>query len=95
MRGFPVLACLLACLTTMHVLVTVVVGLLHRHWVGMFGLRRDSTSELVAALDPGRLSSSQHRPGYGNGSRIIGDKCAAQMISVLAKHQDLRGGSTA
>lgn len=42
--GSPVLACLRACLTTMHVLVTVVVGLLHRHWIGMFRLLRASTS---------------------------------------------------
>lgn len=49
MRGFPVLACLLACLTTMHVLGTVVVGLPHRHWVGMFRLLRDGASELVVA----------------------------------------------
>lgn len=41
------LACLLECLTTMHGLVTVVVGLLHRHWVGMF--RLPSISELVVA----------------------------------------------
>lgn len=73
----------------MHVLVTVVVGRsAHRHWVAMFRLLRAGTSELVMTWGPGRLPSSQDGPGLMEGLNRIDDECEAQMILVLAEHEN-------